>query len=101
LFPWGINVPEIDQLYDARLLHILKKSIASKDEAGRRYDAYKIDYGCYVDLITTTKAPLGLLPTDQDGYVDVPPDDYRSIRRHGGFRALAEFGGLRNLRLGG
>jgi hypothetical protein len=81
LFPSGLNVPAIDQLYDARLLHLLKKSIASKDEAGRRYDAYKIDYGCYVDLITTTKAPLGLLPTDQAGYVDVPPDDYRSIRR--------------------
>lgn len=81
LFPSGINVPEIDQLYDARLLHLLKKSIASKDEAGRRYDVYKIDYGCYVDLISTTKAPLGLLAGDDESYVDVPPDDYRSIRR--------------------
>jgi len=81
LFPSGTNIPEIDQLYDARLLHLLKKSIASKDEAGRRYDVYKIDYGCYVDLISTTKAPLGLLIGDDDSYVDVPPDDYRSIRR--------------------
>lgn len=81
LFPSGVNVPEIDQLYDARLLHLLKKSIASKDEAGRRYDVYKIDYGCYVDLISTTKAPLGLLMGEGDAYVDVPPDDYRSIRR--------------------
>ncbi len=81
LFPSGISVPLIDQLYDARLLHLLKKSVASKDEAGQRYDVYKIDYGCYVDLISTAKAPLGLFATDDDGYVDVPPDDYRSIRR--------------------
>ena len=61
LFPANMNYPEIDQLYDARLLHVLKKGIASKDEPGRRYDVFKIDYGCYVDLITTTRAPLGLL----------------------------------------
>lgn len=82
LFPSGQNNAEVDQLYDARLIHVLKKSIASKDEPGRRYDVLKIDYGCYVDLITTTKAPLGLLAGAEDGrFVDVPPDDYRSIRR--------------------
>ena len=74
--------PIIDALFDARLLHILKKSIASNDEPGIRYDVYKLDYGCYVDLITTTRAPAGLLPSDEsEQYVDVPPDDYRSIRR--------------------
>ena len=82
LFPTGQSNPEIDQLYDARLLHVLKKSIASKDEPGRRYDVFKIDYGCYVDLINTTKSPLGLLSGEETGsYIDVPPDDYRSIRR--------------------
>jgi hypothetical protein len=81
LFPSGLNAPQVDQLYDARLLHLLKKSIASNDEPGRRYDVFKIDYGCYVDLISTTKAPLGLLAGDDGSYVDVPPDDYRSIRR--------------------
>jgi hypothetical protein len=54
--------------------------------AQRRYDVFKLDYGCYVDLITTVKAPLGLLPADTENgndatYLDVPPDDYRSIRR--------------------
>jgi hypothetical protein len=44
-----------------------------------------LDYGCYVDLINTAKAPQGLLPFD-DGFgepqfIDVPPDDYRAIRR--------------------
>lgn len=81
LFPTNANSPEIDRLYDARLLHLLKKSISSNDEPGKRYDVYKIDYGCYVDLISTSRAPMGLLAGEEGGYVDVPPDDYRSIRR--------------------
>lgn len=72
----------IDRLYDARVIHSLKKNISSHDSPGTRYDAYKIDYGCYVELINTQKAPAGLFP-GEDGaeYVDVPVDDYRSIRR--------------------
>jgi hypothetical protein len=46
-----------------------------------RYDVFKIDYGCYVDLINTQKAPRGLFEADQDEFVEVPGDDYRSIRR--------------------
>lgn len=74
---------QIDNLYDARLIHVLKRGISTHDQPGVRYDAYKLDYGCYVDLLTTQKAPQGLLPMDGniDEYVDVPPDDYRSIRR--------------------
>ncbi len=74
----------IDSLYDSRVLHVLKRSISSHDQPGVRYDVYKLDYGCYVNLLSTTKAPQGLLPFDDDDsgqYVDVPPDDYRSIRR--------------------
>ena len=74
----------IDTLFDSRLLHVLKKSISSHDTPGTRYDVYKLDYGCYVDLVTTTRTPGGLLPlgdNEDGGYVDVPPDDYRSIRR--------------------
>jgi len=75
----------IDALFDARVLHLLKRGISSKDEPGVRYDVYKIDYGCYVDLLTTTKAPLGLFQLEDDEqegqYIDVPPDDYRAIRR--------------------
>lgn len=77
--------PLIDALYDARVLHILKRNISTHDQPGVRYDVYKLDYGCYVDLISTVRAPLGLLPADAAegaaAYVDVPPDDYRSIRR--------------------
>ncbi len=73
----------IDRLFDGRLLHILKRNVSSHDDPGVRYDVYKLDYGCYVDLITTTHAPQGLLPDEVDpsGYVEVPPDDWRSIRR--------------------
>lgn len=73
----------INQLYDSRVLHILKRGISSHDEPGVRYDVYKLDFGCYVDLLSTSKAPAGLLPYDEDmsGYIEVPPDDYRSIRR--------------------
>jgi hypothetical protein len=82
--------PLIDNLYDSRVIHILKKGISSNDEPGIRYDVYKLDYGCYVDLLNTVKAPQGLLPFgDENDYelgesppfTEVPPDDYRTIRR--------------------
>ena len=73
-------------LHDARVLHILKRSISPPTNPGERYTVYKLDYGCYVDLISTARAPMGLLPyegTNLRGsdYIEVPPDDYRSIRR--------------------
>ena len=75
----------INALFDARLLHILKRNISAHDQPGVRYDVYKLDYGCYVDLIATQRGSQGLLPsTSEDGaagFVEVPPDDYRSIRR--------------------
>jgi hypothetical protein len=81
----GATHPLIDILYDARVLHILKRNISTHDQPGVRYDVYKLDYGCYVDLMATQRAPLGLLPADSEPngaeYIDVPPDDYRAIRR--------------------
>lgn len=82
----GINHPLIEALFDSRVLHVLKRNISAHDQPGVRYDAYKIDYGCYVDLLTTAKAPQGLLPMGNQSeelleYAEVPPDDYRSIRR--------------------
>lgn len=77
----------IDALFDARLLHIMKRSISGQEEPGARYDAYKLDYGCYVDLLATTKAPIHVLfefsqPADETGAsIKVPTDDYRAIRR--------------------
>jgi len=75
----------IDTLFDSRVLHLLKPSVSAHDQPGVRFDAFKIDYGCYVDLLTTARAPIGLFQlSDSDeevAYVDVPPDDYRAIRR--------------------
>jgi len=73
----------IEQLFDSRLLHVLKKNVSSHDQPGVRYDVYKIDYGCYVELMNTASMPQGLfqLEDEDDNYVEVPRDDYRSIRR--------------------
>lgn len=92
----------VAELYDARVLHVIKRSVSSRDNPGVRYDVYQLDYGCYVELIATTRAPEGLFQAvmgdgqevEDDGdqeasWVTVPSDDYRSIRR--AILDLAEF----------
>lgn len=71
----------IDSLFDSRVLHLIKKNISTHDSPGQRYDVYKIDYGCYVELLSTSRMPQGLLELDTGGYIQVPIDDYRTIRR--------------------
>lgn len=79
------NYELIDFLYDARVLHIIKQSVSSRDTPGIRYNVYSIDYGCYVDLINTSRNPKGLFEVeDEEGeniFCKVPQNDYRSIRR--------------------
>lgn len=74
----------IDFLYDERVLHVLRKGTSAKDAPGQRFNVYGIDYGCYVDLINTAKAPEGMLDLGDD-FPDycgaVPKTDFRSIRR--------------------
>ena len=75
----------IDYLYDARVIHVIKQSVSSQDTPGIRYNVYSIDYGCYVDLINTSRAPQGLfsaeLGEEGEQFVTVPHNDYRAIRR--------------------
>jgi hypothetical protein len=74
----------IDFLYDSRVLHLIKQSVAGQDTPGIRYNVFSIDYGCYVDLINTNKAPKGLFEAEtEDGveFIQVPINDYRAIRR--------------------
>ncbi len=74
----------INFLYDERVLHVLRKGISAKDQPGRRYNVYGIDYGCYVDLISTARAPQGILDLGDitaDYSISVPHTDLRSIRR--------------------
>jgi hypothetical protein len=80
----GTRDPLIDFLYDERVLHVLRKGMSAKDEAGKRFNVYGIDYGCYVDLINTAKAPRGLLDLGEGSAefsFTVPKTDFRSIRR--------------------
>jgi hypothetical protein len=74
----------VDFLYDERVLHVLRKGTSAKDAPGQRFNVYGIDYGCYVDLINTAKAPKGMLDLGDDlpDYCGaVPKTDFRSIRR--------------------
>lgn len=74
----------IDFLFDERVLHIVKDSVSARDQPGIRFKVYSIDYGCYVELINTSKAPKGLFEIDDDAqseFINVPVTDYRSIRR--------------------
>jgi hypothetical protein len=72
----------INELYDYRLIHVIRKNISAHDRPGIRYNAYKMDYGCYIDLVSTAKETRGLFQNDESSsYVNIPPDDYRSIRR--------------------
>jgi hypothetical protein len=75
----------VKALYDSRVLHLIKKGVSSRDEPGVRYNVFAIDYGCYVDLLSTTRAPAGLFTVETESgsaeFVDVPTNDYRSIRR--------------------
>ncbi|MDW3680334.1 hypothetical protein RA280_00955 [Cupriavidus sp. CV2] len=84
LLETGTRDALIDFLYDERVLHVLRKGVSAKDEPGKRYQVYGIDYGCYVDLINTAKAPQGMLDLGE-GKPDisevVPKTDFRSIRR--------------------
>jgi hypothetical protein len=48
LFPSSARDDRIEQLFDARVLHVLKKNISSRGEPGVRYDVYKIDFAEHV-----------------------------------------------------
>lgn len=84
LLETGTRDALIDFLYDARVLHVLRKGISAKDSPGKRFQVYGIDYGCYVDLVNTARAPRGVLNLGDDTsdfVVDVPKTDLRSVRR--------------------
>lgn len=84
----GIKDDLIDFLYDARVLHVIRQGVSSQDHAGRRFNVYALDYGCYVDLINTSRAPKGLFTAElpdasakTEEFITVPQTDFRSIRR--------------------
>ena len=73
----------IEYLFDNRILHLLKTGVSAQLIPGKRFNVYCLDYGCYVDLLTTKNAPLGLFRDEDIGsaeYISVPRTDFRSIR---------------------
>ena len=80
----------IRELYDARIIHLVRRGIASASEPSTRYDAYAIDYGCYVDLATADR-----ISSVRDLWaVEVPTDNpallERDIVRLDAFRHVPE-----------
>ena len=74
----------INRLFDRRALHILNRNRSAAHRPGERFIVYKVDYGLYVDLISTDKYPVGLLIQNELNdrvEFDVPADDARSYRR--------------------
>jgi hypothetical protein len=73
----------IQRLFDSRVLHLMQRGYADKDNPGTRYNIYTLDYGTYVDLRNTSKEPQLDLQSDGAESADtvVPFDDKRSIRR--------------------
>jgi hypothetical protein len=76
--------PVVQRLFDLRILHLMRRGYADKDNPGVRYNIYTLDYGTYVDLMNTSKKPeIGLFSGNEGVPSDfvVPFDDKRSIRR--------------------
>jgi len=79
--------PLLLALFDARVLHMVRRGYSAQDQPGERYDVWVIDYGAYVDLIQTQNAPRGALlfvdEADEERYVDidVPLQVLRALRR--------------------
>ncbi|HLF79760.1 MAG TPA: hypothetical protein VJB57_19940 [Dehalococcoidia bacterium] len=78
--------PLLRSLIDQRVVHMIRKGYADKDNPGTRYNIYTLDYGCYVDLKGTKVEPQFELPLDDlaataPEELAVPFDDHRSIRR--------------------
>lgn len=80
----GVSHPLIEFLFDERVLHIARRTYSAKDDPGVRYRVWKVDYGCYVDLINTGNNPVNFLiegTTVVGDDITVPDDDYRAVRR--------------------
>lgn len=74
----------IDYLYDMRVIHVLKQGVSAQNTVGKKYTLYALDYGCYVDLMSSRSEPRGLIIEEDDNhelnYVEIPKADYRSIQ---------------------
>jgi len=73
---------KIQKLFDMRVLHLMQRGYADKDNPGVRYNIYSLDYGTYVGLKNTSKEPqIDFVEFKEGQDLVVPFDDKRSIRR--------------------
>ncbi|KAA9150462.1 hypothetical protein FPZ12_041120 [Amycolatopsis acidicola] len=74
----GARHDVVGELYDARLLHVLRRGIVDSERPGTLYDGYAIDYGCYVSLLLNNDRAGK--PRDRGGWLNspkgVPPDGF-------------------------
>lgn len=65
----------IRELYDARILHIIRRGISSTDKPSSRFDGFAVDYGCYVDFAIAERDR-----TAEYWIGEVPPDRFTLIK---------------------
>lgn len=79
----GTHHDDIDMLYDARLLHVLRRGIVDRQSPGKVYDGFSVDYGCYVALLLDRNSHARLL-RDRTGWLSspksVPSEDFNLTR---------------------
>ena len=81
----------LNALFDARVLHLVRRGYSARRAPGERYDVYLIDFGAYVDLINTQAAPQELSLLDLEGS-EAPENRRRYRRRRQRFSRCASAG---------
>jgi hypothetical protein len=66
----------VRELYDARILHLIRRGITAPDRPSLRYDGFVLDYGCYVDFSLP-----GYTRTSEFWKAGVPPDHFSRIAK--------------------
>jgi hypothetical protein len=61
----------VRELYDARILHLVRRGIPAPDRPSVRYDGFVLDYGCYVDFSLP-----GYARSSELWRAGVPPNDF-------------------------
>jgi hypothetical protein len=77
--------PRLQSLIDLRVVHLIHRGYADKENPGLRYNIFTLDYGTYVGLKRTVAAPemdmQDIEHVEDPSERVVPFDDKRSIRR--------------------
>ncbi len=74
----------VRSLFDFRLLHLVHRGYVDESKPGRRYNVYALDFGAYVELLGTARAPerdLRDVNEIKSDDVIMPFDDRRAMRR--------------------